>query len=357
MGLIIKILKLRITRIVLLILFFAFIVSLFVCRGWYEKQYHKGIGFYYVNKGDKAYKSGKYQKAVDFYRSALMHYPGHSGASCNLGNIYVSFENYYEAVNAYENALKYNPEYMVCRMDLGIILAEKMADYDKAIQEYGKVINSNPLTVNIPFIYNNKKTTNLNKGLAYYNMGLAYRGKAVYMGDRSAAAVKYLTKAAESYKEALKYLKKDFDTYYNLALTEHLLGDYNAAAQNYCNAININPENFEAHYNFALLLRTMHLNKEALAEFEKTTMLIDPSLREDKYKYIFGVMNEIKRRIISEGEYDYLAGRVDLTAIPEEDIIYSKGKVLVSKQKEFNKKEFLKCTYTKDLEEMQYEGR
>ena len=89
-----------------------------------------------------------------------MHYPGHSGASCNLGNIYVSFENYYEAVNAYENALKYNPEYMVCRMDLGIILAEKMADYDKAIQEYEKFKNSNPLTVNIPFIFNNKKTTN-----------------------------------------------------------------------------------------------------------------------------------------------------------------------------------------------------
>ena len=37
----------------------------------------------------------------------------------------------------YENALKYSPNFMVCRMDLGIVLAEKMADYDKAIQEYG----------------------------------------------------------------------------------------------------------------------------------------------------------------------------------------------------------------------------
>lgn len=352
MNFIIKILKLRITRIILLLLVLGFIVSLFICKNWYIKQYNKGVGFYYVSKGDKAYRSGKYQRAVDFYRTALSYYPAHSGASCNLGNIYVSFENYYEAVNAYENALKYNPDYIGCRMDLGIILAEKMADYDKAIQEYGKVINTHLYTINIPFVYNNKKSTQVNKGLAYYNMGLAYRGKAVYMGDRSAMALKYLKKARESYQEALKYLKNDFDTYYNLALTEHLLGDYNEAGKNYCMAININPENFEVHYNFALLLRTIRLNKEALAEFEKTTMLINPSLNEDKYKYIFGIMNEIKRRILNEGEYEYLAGRVDLTSVPDEDIVYSKGKVLLSKQKDINMKEFLKCTYTKEFEEM-----
>ena len=352
MNLIIKILKLRITRIILLLLVLFSIISLFVFKSWYIKQYHKCIGFYYVNKGDKAYRKGKYQKAVDYYRTALMNYPEHSGASCNLGNIYVSFENYYEAVNAYENALKYNPDYMVCRMDLGIILSEKMADYDKAIQEYGKVINTHPFLVHIPLIYNNKKTTSINKGLAYYNMGLAYRGKAVYMGDRSYIAVKYLKKARDSYKEALKYLKKDFDTYYNLALTEHLLGDYNDAAQNYCSAININPENFEAHYNFALLLRAMHHNKEALLELEKTTMLINPSTNEDKYKYIFGLTNEIKRRIINEGGYDYLIKRVDLTSVADKDIVYSQGKVILSKQKDINMKEFLKCTYTDEFEEI-----
>lgn len=352
MGLIIKLLKLKITKAILLLLFIAFIASLYFYKSWYITQYHKAVGFYYVNKGDKAYREKKYQTAVELYRIGLKHYPGHSNASCNLGNIYVSFENYYDAVNAYENALKYNPNYMVCRMDLGIILAEKMADYDKAIQEYGRVINTNPLLINIPLVYNNKKATHTNKGYAYYNMGLAYRGKAVYMGDRSHLALKYLKKAEESYISALKYLKNDFDTLYNLALTEHLLGDYKNAGINYCKAININPENFEAHYNFALLLKTMHLNKEALAEFEKTTTLINSSTREDKYKYIYGLISEIKRRMISDGEYEYLAGRVDLTSLPDEDIVYSKGKVLLKDQKEFNMHEFLKCPYTKQLEEL-----
>lgn len=352
MGFIIKLLKLRITKVLIFLLTVAFIASLYFYRDWYFVQYHKCIGFYFVNKGDKAYREHKYQKAIDYYKVALKHYPGHSNASCNLGNIYVSFENYYEAVNAYENALKYNPNFMVCRMDLGIILSEKMADYDKAIQEYGRVINSNPITVNIPFIFNNKKSTHANRGIAYYNMGIAYRGKSVYMGDDTFMSVKYLKKARDSYLKAEEYLKNDFDNTYNLAFTYHLLGDYNDAAIKYCDAINIKPDNFEAHYNFALLLRSMNMNKEALEEFEKTTMLLDYYGNDEKTKYVFGIITEIKRRIMNEGGYDYLKDRDDITALSKNDITYSGGKVVASKQKEFKMNELLKCTYRKKFEEM-----
>ena len=331
----------------------AFLASLYFCRDRYFVQYHKCIGFYFVHKGDKAYKKQKYQKAIDYYKIALRNYPGHSRASCNLGNIYVSFENYYEAVNAYENALRYSPNFMVCRMDLGIILSERMADYDKAIQEYGRVVNSNPFQINIPFVFNNKKTVKVNKGLAYYNMGLAYRGKAVYMGDKSTASVKYLKKAREAYLNAQKYLKNDFDNTYNLALTNHLIGDYNSAGSEYCRAINIKPDSFEAHYNFALLLRSMNMNKEALTELEKTTMLLDYYGNDNKNKYVFGILNEIKRRILNEGEYDYLKEREDLTSVKADDITYSNGRVVLSQQKDFKMNDLLKCTYDKLFEELE----
>ena len=352
MGFIIKLLKLKITKVFIFLLMVAFIASLYFYRDWYRVQYNKCVGFYYVNQGDKAYRNAKYQTAVDNYKKALQLYPGHSRASCNLGNIYVSFENYYEAVNAYENALKYSPNFMVCRMDLGIILAEKMADYDKAIQEYGRVINSNPLTVNIPFVFNNKKTTQANRGIAYYNMGLAYRGKSVYMGDKTGTSIKYLKKARESYINAKKYLKNDFDNTYNLAFTNHLIGDYYEAAKEYCDAINIKPESYEAHYNMALLLRTMNMNKEALEEFEKTTLLLDYYSNDEKTKYIYGIITEIKRRIMNEGGYDYLRDRVDVTSVGKDDITYSHGKVVVSKQKEFKMKDLLKCKYRKKFEEI-----
>ncbi len=352
MNLIIKLLKLRITKVFIFLLFIAFIASLYFYRDWYFVQYNKCVGYYYVNKGDKEYKKEHYQKAIDYYKAALLRYPGHSRASCNLGNIYVSFENYYEAVNAYENALRFSPNFIACRMDLGIILSEKMADYDKAIQEYGRITNANPFTVNIPFVYDNKKPTQINKGLAYYNMGLAYRGKSVYMGDKSLIAVKYLKKAQDSYKKAEKYLKNDYDNTFNLALTSHLLGDYTQAGEKYCEAINIRPESFEAHYNMALLLRSMKLNKEALDELEKTIMLMDYYGDDTKNKYVFGIVNEIKRRILNEGGYDYLKEYDGLNSLSEGNIVYKNGKVLVENQKDFNMKELLKCNYKKQFEEI-----
>ena len=347
MDLIIKILQLRITKIFLTLLFIVFLLSLYFCRHWYSIQYHKAVGFYFVHKGDKAYKNREYQKAIELYKVALRNYPGHSRASCNLGNIYVSFENYYEAVNSYERALKYSPNFMVCRMDLGIILSEKMANYDKAIQEYGRVINAKPFTINIPLVYNNAKAAKTNRGIAYYNMGLAYRGKSVFMGERSHISRKYLRKAKDSYKNAEKYLKNDYDNTFNMALTDHMLGDYAAAANEYCKAINIYPDRFEAHYNFALLLRSMHLNKESLEEFEKTTMLLDYNGNKSKNKYIFGIINEIKRRIMSEGGTEYLTNHEPITSLGYGEITYSKGKILAENQKDFNMNKMLKCTYGK----------
>ena len=225
MDLLVRILSLKVTKVFLSLLFIAFLLSLYFCRTWYNEQYHKIIGFYYVYQGDKAYKNAKYQKAIDYYKMALKNYPSHSRASCNLGNIYVSFENYHEAVDLYENALKYSPNFMVCRMDLGIILSEKMANYDRAIQEYGRVVNAHPWTVNIPFVYNNSESAKRNRGIAFYNIGLAYRGKSVFMGEQSSISRKYLKKAKEAYKRAEKYIKKDYDNTFNMALTDHLLGD------------------------------------------------------------------------------------------------------------------------------------
>ena len=327
--------------------------SLYYYPNWYIKQYNKAVGCYYVYQGDKAFREMKYQHAVLHYRKALEYYPEHSKARWNLGNIYVSFENYHEAVAEYEKALKYNPNFMVCRMDLGIILAEELADYDKAIQEYGRVVNSNPYVISIPTIFNNKDSVNTNRGIAYYNMGLAYKGKAIYMGENTRMATKYLKKAKEAYEEAEKYIKSDYDNTYNLALTNHLLGDYISAAKNYCRANNIKPLNFESHYNFALLLRTLGMNKESLIEFEKTSLVMDYFRDINRSKYVYGVITETIRNIMNEvGGYDFLKEREDISALKQSEIVYKNGKISAENQKDENMHDFLKCTFNDKFEEM-----
>lgn len=321
--------KKTVTKVILVLIIITAAVSLFLFPNWYEKQYKKLWGYYYVYKGDKAYKASKYQKAVDYYIRGLEYYPEHSKARCNLGHLYVVYENYYAAAEAYDEALKYDPNYMSCRMDYGIILSEQLADYDKAVQEYGKIIESRPFLLYIPFIYNNLKSVKANRGLAYYNMGVAYRNKSIYMGERTLASMQYLRKAKDSYDGAKKLIPTDYDTFYNSALTNQLLGNVKAAGIEYCRAIELKPYNFESHYNYALLLRSLKFYKEALEELEKAGMLADKEADAAQQKYIYEVLGEVKQKLVNEGEIEFLNNRVEVSANDNSELAYRDGKVIL----------------------------
>ena len=116
----------------------------------------------------------------------------------------------------------------------------------------------------------------------------------------------FLLKALESYKEACKILKKDYDARYNLALTYHLLGDYKTAGLTYCKAIELSPMKYEAHYNLAVLLRHLNYYKESLEELEKASTLISTSSDgiSAQQRYIFDVMNDVTRTILANSEND-----------------------------------------------------
>lgn len=353
MNIIIKLLKKTVTKVILAVLVITFLLSLFFFWGWYEKQYNKLWGFYYVYQGDKAYRKQKYQKAVGYYVTGLKLYPEHSKAQCNLGNIYVAYENYPAAAQSYENALRYNPNYIACRMDLGIILSERMANYDNAIQEYGKIVDSHPFLFYLPFIYNNTKTVKTNKGLAFYNMGLAYKGKSVFMGEKTLASNQYLEKAKEAYLNAKKILKNDYDTHYNLALTNQLLGDNKEAGLEYCKAISISPEQYEAHYNLAILLRSMKLYKDSLFEFEKAGLILDIKGDTVKTNYVYGVLGDVKQKIISQGDYSYLKDLTDSPASEQQHLDYKDGKVFVDSESDKALLESLKsCPSKKHFSEL-----
>ena len=345
--------KKKATKIILAVIIIITAVLVFLFPNWFEKQYKKLWGYYYVYKGDKAYKAMKYQKAVDYYLKGLKYYPGHSKARCNLGNLYVVYENYYDAAEAYDEALKYKPDYMSCRMDYGIILSQQLADYDKAIQQYGKIVDSRPMLLYIPFIYNNLKSVKANRGLAYYNMGVAYRSKSIYLGENKHASTQYLKKAKESYDNAKKIIPKDYDTHYNAALTNQLLGNVKEAGLEYCKAIELKPYNFESHYNYALLLRSLHFYQDALSELEKAGMLIDDNADESQKKYIYEVLGEIKKSLVNKGEIEFLKNRTEESATDESELAYRDGKVILKEDSgKVLTKKLMECPKKKYFEEL-----
>lgn len=314
-----------------------FVVMTIVCLlcvfffwGWFEKQFDKACGMYYVHQGDKAYNKGKMQDAIDSYKKGLELYPEHYGAWCNLGNIYVVYEDYYAAADAYETAIDYNPKFTIARMNLGIIEAEKLGDFDGAIEQYKAIINTKRTLLGIPFIFNNTKSAKENKGLAFYNMGVAYKAKAIYEHNDKNRASANILKAVEAYEKATKILKNNYDAQYNLALAYHLAGNYNSAGVNYCKAIQLEPTNYEAHYNLAILLRHLKMYKEAYDEIEKATLLItDGHTNSNTSSYVFDVLNDISRIIVINENSDYFVEKINKED-SSENLTYVNGKIVAS---------------------------
>lgn len=317
------------TFFLILVVFCALIIFFF--WGWFEKQYDKALGVYYVYKGDKAYKQRDLQKAIDYYNHGLALYPEHYGARFNLGNIYVAYEDFYSAADSYEKAIEYNKKFTLARMNLGIILSEKLGDFDGAIVQYQTIVDSRKRLWFIPFIFSNTRSEKINKGIAYYNMGLAYREKSMYTNEDPARAIDYLQKAIQSYNNAARILKSDYDTRYNLALTHHLMGDYQKAGLNYCKAIELKPMEYEAHYNLAILLRHLKMYKEARNELEKASILVS----NDRYatntaSYVFDILNEVSKTLRQNEDYSHLVEKVDEEPVTTEGITYINGKIVAT---------------------------
>jgi len=255
-------------------------------------------GGYHIYIGDNQYKQKKLNRAIEHYKYALDLYPAHHTAWFNLGNLYVVAGEFYQAAEAYEQAIGYKPNFVKARMNLGVILAEKLGDYDGAIKQYSAIQDIEPKKF---LFFNNDKALKINKGLAYYNMGVAYKKKSLTSREKWEIKMVYLKNALDSYEKASKILPKDYDTRFNLALTQQLLGDFNNSGVNYCKAIALEPMNYDAHYNLAILLRRLKKYNESYEELQKATILVmnsnDSSYRQ---RFVFEIMNELTGTIIAE---------------------------------------------------------
>lgn len=270
------------------------------------EQYRHAKGVYYIYKGDQAYSADNMGKTLEYYLKGLELYPQHYEAWFNLGNIYAVHEDYYSAVDAYENAIKANPKFVLAKMNLGIVYSEDLGFFDEAILQFDEVTKINLFKIWIPYVYSNIKSVKTNQGLAFFNKGVAFRQKALYLPlEKQHLVYEYLGKAIEAYTQSLKILTKNYDIYYNRAVAYHLRGEYKQAGLDYCKAIELEPMNFEGHYNLAVLLRRVNRNRESIAELEKAAMLIseNPRSSEVQTAYIFNLLNEVTRRFITSDEY------------------------------------------------------
>ncbi len=226
----------------------------------------------------------------------------------NLGNLFYKQEKAEEALNAYNNAIRLNPEKAethVCRGKVKNILER----YEEAIADCNEAINLNPSQTSV-------------KAAAYTTRGVAKFG----LGDQAGAFVDHNTalrlnsKCAEAFfNKGIAKMKQGEDEYaiaeFNKAIdinpdmaevyhcrgyVKSVLGQYEAAIRDYDQAIQLAPHYVESYTNRGLVKYSMGQREAALADYEEA-IRINPLFAQG-YTYRAGI--KLRQGFDSEARAD-----------------------------------------------------
>jgi tetratricopeptide (TPR) repeat protein len=159
-------------------------------------------------------------------------------------------QNREEAMEAYNMALKNNPQFVMA-WNARANLKKEINDFEGALKDYNQALELNPQYAK-----------------AYYNRGVLN------------AAMKEYDKAIEDYEKSIKFGYGQSAVYYNRANSKMKSGKLEEAIKDYNIAINKNPKYALAHYNRGLTKAKMGDHDAALKD-------IDLAIRFDPNNHLF----------------------------------------------------------------------
>jgi cytochrome c-type biogenesis protein CcmH/NrfG len=147
---------------------------------------------------------------------------GNVAAWFSMGMAFANLKQYEQAVRAYREAIRHQPEYGDAWHYLGVAYAH-LKDYDNAIQAYRDALSMQP-----------------ENAQAWYDLGLAYDDRRQY------------AHAIHAYREALRLDPENAAAWHDLGMTYDDLKLYGEAAEAYAETVRIQPENADAWYKLGV---------------------------------------------------------------------------------------------------------
>jgi tetratricopeptide (TPR) repeat protein len=207
---------------------------------------------YWNNLGVTYRKSGMNKEAIDAYKQAIRIDPDFADVHYDLGIAYSKSGMYKEAIKAYEQAIRIIPDFADVHYGLGVAYG-KSGMYKEAIKACEQAIRIDP-----------------DFAKAHNNLGTAY--------DKSGMN----KEAIDAYKQAIR-IDPDFaKAHYGLGVTYRKSGMYKEAIKAYEQAIRIDPDYAKAHNNLGYAYEKSGMCKDAIDAYKQATR-IDPDYAEAYY--------------------------------------------------------------------------
>lgn len=196
----------------------------------------------YREIGSEKFAQGDYQEAVEAFEQAVKIDPNYSEAYRGLGGSHFNLGNYGTALEYLDKAIEINSQDEKAFQNRGLS-HHSLNNYLKAIEDF-----SNAIEIQVDY------------WKAYYA-----RGKSYFNLDKYEEAIVDFTKAIELGFE-------DPSPFYLRGLAKQSLGDVEGAIGDFSKAIELNPENYE-YYKARALCYVLAGIMPAGADFEKVALL------------------------------------------------------------------------------------
>ena len=250
-------------------------------RRWTKAQPGSGIAWYSL--GIAYFKAGQSAKAIEAYQQALRINPEHAEAWNNLGLAYAEAGQFAKAIEATQQALRINPEYADAWSNLGVTY-DAVGQSAKAIEAYQQALRINPefseAWTNLGLVYGKAGQSakaieatqqalriNPEHAVVWYNLGVTYD------------AAGQSAKAIEAYQLALRINPEFAEAWDNLGVAYSDAGQSAKAIEAHQQALRINPKHANAWYNLGVAYALSRQRGKVL-EVYKRLKTLDPALAE-----------------------------------------------------------------------------
>ncbi|HEY5043831.1 MAG TPA: tetratricopeptide repeat protein [Verrucomicrobiae bacterium] len=224
-------------------------------------------------------KDGKLDEAMQYYQTALRYTPNFPEAHFFLGNALDEQGKLDEAVAEYQKSLWFRPTQEQTHIFMGIALA-KQKKYDEAIAHYYAALRLNPDSAvthnNLARLYHS--LGRFDEAIAHYNTALEIDPKLALAHNNLGILLiqqGQLAKGIEHLREALRLKPGNAETEFNLALALNQEEQWSEAAGLFAKTISAHPNDANAHYEFASALAHLQQTHEAMSEYA-SALLIQP---------------------------------------------------------------------------------
>jgi tetratricopeptide (TPR) repeat protein len=226
---------------------------------------------YWYNLGIVYGKSGRYQEAIEAFKEAIRINPDYAEAHNGLGAIYGQSGKLQEAIEAFKQAIRIKPGFAKPHANLGTAYG-KLNRLQEAIQALKQAIRINPDYAEayggLGLVYG--KSGRYQEAIEAFKEGI--QRKPDYAEAYGGLGFAYMS--LRKYSEALEASKQAIQIKPDLAACHFILGAvysqsgrYQDAIEAFREGIRIKPDDAEAHYQLGIVYTKLNNTSDALGEY------------------------------------------------------------------------------------------